>query len=380
MKRKIINPREGWEKKMIENHFTWHSVGGKYWDESACYEFTSDEIDTLEDATNELHSMCINAVQYVIDNDLFYLFKINPEFIPHIIDSWNRDTPTIYGRFDFSYDGINPPKMLEFNADTPTSLYEASIIQWDWLEDFNKDYDQFNSIHEKLIEQWKYNKGRLNDGLLYFTSIKHNDEDLVTTAYLQDTATQSGIDTSFISLEDIGWDDETKRFVDLDNNDISNIFKLYPWEWLTNEDFGKNILVDNECIWIEPSWKMILSNKAILPILWEMYPDHKNLLPAFFEHKEMVGDYVIKPILSREGANVTIIKNGEVYLKSDGEYGDEGIIKQQLCELPCFDGKYPVIGSWVVGGDSAGIGIRESSNLITDNLSQFVPHYFINKQ
>ena len=265
-------------------------------------------------------------------------------------------------------------KMLEFNADTPTSLYEAGIVQWFWLQDFDKNKDQFNSIHEKLIAYWKYLKVYLQPGKLHFTCLKETLEDLTNTEYMRDCAAQAGLDTKLVFIDDIGWDENAKQFVDMEDESIRNIFKLYPWEWLAAEEFGKNILEDtNQIFWIEPSWKMILSNKAILPILWELNPDCEYLLPAYFEENGMK-NYVKKPILSREGANIEMVKHYGTIEKTDGEYGEEGFVYQQLFELPEFDNNYPVIGSWIIGQDAAGIGIREANNLITDNKSRFVPH------
>ncbi len=135
-----------------------------------------------------------------------------------------------------------------------------------------------------------------------------------------------------------------------------------------------NILLDvNRAFGIEPAWKMILSNKAILPILWELYPDHPNLLPPYFEAGKL-NSYVKKPILSREGANINMVKDGEILQASQGEYGKEGFIFQELFTLPNYDGNYPVIGSWTIGQELAGMGIREPKSLITDNQSRFVPH------
>jgi glutathionylspermidine synthase len=126
---------------------------------------------------------------------------------------------------------------------------------------------------------------------------------------------------------------------------------------------------------IEPPWKLILSCKGILPLLWELFPDHPNLLPAYFTEERLPGDRVIKPLYSREGANVRIVRGGEV-ITSGGSYGREGTICQQYLPLPCFDGNYPVVGSWVIGGEPAGIGIREDRSEITTNSSRFIPHYF----
>lgn len=381
MIRNKVTPRKDYISKIEKLGFNFHTISDeKYWDENVNYAFNSKQIDELETATNELYEMCINAVQYVIDNNLYSQFEIDRKFVPLIENGWNNELPSIYGRFDFAYDGINPPKMLEFNADTPTSLFEASVIQWDWLGDTNKTLDQFNSIHEKLINYWKELIEYLYDDVLYFTCVKDNPEDLITVEYLRDCAIQAGIKTDFIYLEDIGWDEHDKSFVDIDQYHIRNIFKLYPWEWIINEEFGDNLLRDvNNTIWIEPIWKMILSNKAILPILWKLYPNHKNLLPSYFTVDELNGfDYVKKPLLSREGANIEIVVNGKSVESSVGDYGEDGFIYQKFNSLPNFEGNYPVIGSWIIGGESAGIGIRETKTLITDNLSRFVPHLIKN--
>jgi glutathionylspermidine synthase len=373
MIRNNITPRNNWQDAVEKLGFGFHTSDVAYWDESAYYTFTSGEIDQLEKATITLWELCLGAVQHVIDNKLYSKFHIPENFIPYIETTWNDDHPAIYGRFDLCFKN-GKIKMLEFNADTPTSLYEAGIVQWFWLQDFDKNKDQFNSIHEKLIAYWKYLKVYLNPGKLHFTCMKETLEDLTNTEYMRDCALQAGLDTKLIFIDDVGWENNSSQFVDLEDEPITNIFKLYPWEWLASESFGANILQDsNKAFWIEPAWKMILSNKAILPILWELYPDNEYLLPAFFEDNGMK-DYVKKPILSREGANIEIIKHYGSVEKTGGEYGEEGFIYQQLFELPDFDGNYPVIGSWVIGQEPAGMGIREAKNLITDNKSRFVPH------
>jgi glutathionylspermidine synthase len=152
------------------------------------------------------------------------------------------------------------------------------------------------------------------------------------------------------------------------------LFKLYPWEWMVREEFGAH-LIEAGMVLIEPPWKMILSNKGILPILWELFPGHPNLLPAYFEAGRIKGDSVEKPLYSREGANVTIHAGGTTR-HSLGTYGAEGCIHQAYAPLPNFGGGYVVIGSWIVGETAAGIGIREDSSPITRNTSRFLPHYF----
>jgi glutathionylspermidine synthase len=201
-------------------------------------------------------------------------------------------------------------------------------------------------------------------------------EDETTVAYLLDTALQAGLSASMFLIDQVGWDGE--KFVAPDEQPLTSVFKLYPWEWMVREEFGRH-LGARSVIWIEPAWKMLLSNKALLPVLWSLYPHHPNLLKASWTQSELGPAWVRKPLLGREGANITLHQPGRV-LETEGEYGEEGFVYQDLAPLKSFGGKYPVIGSWVVGheeGDAAaGIGIRESDIPITTNLSQFVPHLF----
>jgi glutathionylspermidine synthase len=376
MQRITIPPRNNWQKAVEQLGFGFHTTNVPYWDESAYYAFSMDEILYIEKTSAELWDLCLGAVQHVIDNNLYHLFAIPEAFIPNIERTWNEDHPSIYGRFDLCYrDG--QVKLLEFNADTPTSLYEAGIIQWFWLQDFDKSKDQFNSVHEKLIGYWKYAQPYLYPGIVHFTCVKQSLEDLTNVEYIRDCAIQAGLDTRLLFIDDVGWDANDQVFVDMQDQPIKNIFKLYPWEWMVAEEFGTHILTDkNRALWIEPAWKMILSNKAILPVLWQLYPDCPYLLPAYFEPDRLT-DYVKKPILSREGANIELIKGNTVLQQTEGEYGEEGHIYQQLFTLPSFDGNYPVLGSWIIGQEPAGMGIREANNLVTDNLSRFIPHLII---
>jgi glutathionylspermidine synthase len=373
MQRESRVPRVDWPAKVEELGFYFHSMDGVYWDERACYHFTAGEIDTLEAATTELHKRALEAVARVIEKRDFARFAIPEAFHGWIERSWTAGDASLFGRFDLSWDGTGPPKMLEYNADTPTALLEASVVQWYWLQDVFPHADQFNSLHEKLIERWKVLRAQLPAaGALYFTGDTHSEEDTGNLDYLRDTAMQAGIDARSIDIAGIGWDG--KRFVDLDNRAMSSLFKLYPWEWMVREEFGKNLIGGSLRV-IEPPWKMLLSNKAILPILWEMFPDHPNLLPASFEPGRFATDYVKKPLYSREGANVSITAGGRT-VEAPGDYGEEGFIWQAYHELPVFDANYTVIGSWIVGEEAAGIGIREDATPITRNSSRFVPHYF----
>jgi glutathionylspermidine synthase len=374
MERLPLTPRQEWEELVERAGMTYHTIDGElYWDESACYRFTAAEVDTLDLATAELQRLCIEGAERIIRENLFGRLGIPERCIPDIVRSWERDEPSLYGRFDLAFDGSAPPRLLEYNADTPTSLLEASVVQWFWLRDRFPDADQYNSIHEKLIASWKEWPG-LAGKVLHFACARESAEDLGNLEYLRDTAIQGGIETRRLFIEEIGWDSATGCFVDLDEEPIHNLFKLYPWEWLVREDFSR-YLSEASLTMIEPPWKMLLSNKGILPILWEMFPEHPNLLEASWDDRPLAGDYVRKPLLSREGGNVLIRRRGE-WIGTSGTYGEEGNIYQRYVELPVFDDNYPVVGSWVIGGEPAGIGIREDRSEITTNGSRFIPHYF----
>lgn len=373
MRRIAIPARNHWKESVERLGLGFHTTNVPYWDETAYYSFTMDEILRIEDATAELWEMCLTAIQYVIDRKRYELFHIPAAFVPLLERSWKEDHPSLYGRFDLCYKE-GRLKLLEFNADTPTSLYEAGIVQWFWLQDFDENKDQFNSIHEKLIEQCRFLRHYLYPGPLHFACLRGTLEDLTNTEYLRDCAIQADIETNFLYIEEIGWDPGQQIFVDNASRPIRNLFKLYPWEWIAGDEFGENIALDkNRTLFIEPAWKMILSNKAILAVLWELFPGHPHLLPAYFASGRLM-NYVKKPILSREGANIDMVMGEEVICRTGGEYGGEGYVYQEMFQLPDFGNNYPLIGSWIIGREPAGIGIREAGGLITDNLSRFVPH------
>ncbi len=372
MQRHRCQPRPAWREKVEQIGLSYHShETGPYWDESACYELTATEVDTLETAARTLHSLCLDAAEAVIQNRWWQRLGIPEIAIPSILRSWERDDFSLYGRFDLAYDGQSPPKLLEYNADTPTALLEAAVAQWFWLQETHPGADQFNSLHERLIEAWRRFAGQT----VHFSSIQQHEEDEQTVLYLRDTAEQAGIRTRPVYIEDIGWDRRANCFVDLDNQPIHHCFKLYPWEWLWREEFGPH-LTQEPVRFIEPAWKMLLSNKGLLPILWELFPDHPNLLPAHEEAAPLGDSFIRKPKLSREGANVAWIEHGVAIEETEGDYGEEGFVYQAVAALPEFDGNHPVFGVWIVDHEPAGLGIREDTRRITGNLSRFIPHFF----
>jgi glutathionylspermidine synthase len=394
MRRLTTSPRHDWQVRVERIGLTYHTLadGTPYWDESAYWQFSAAEIDRLEAATNEIQRLALAAGDVILNQDRLAQMGIPASAGAAIRAAWNGEPPALYGRLDLAYDGATV-KLLEYNADTPTGLVEAAIAQWYWLQDCFPGSDQWNSLHEKLVAKWKDLKDYVIDPVHFADA--GSEEDRMTVAYLRDTAQQAGLHTHRIGMHEIGWDAKRLRFVDLDDHPMNTLFKLYPWEWLLKEPFGVHALETmppasalreygprkdrrawGSMLWIEPIWKMMWSNKALLAILWELNPGHELLLPAYLDGPHDMKSYVRKPVLGREGAGIAVVRDGTVVEGTlTGESAD-GYVYQQLASMATAAGNTAVFGSWLIDGEPAGMGIRESTGLVTNNTSRFVPHLF----
>ncbi|MCW8107288.1 glutathionylspermidine synthase family protein [Alteromonas ponticola] len=389
MLRLASSPRPHWKKQARDFGFHFHTLYGEpYWDESAYYQFSLRQIEQdLEAPTEELHQMCLHVVNEVVkDEQLLTKLAIPQQHWELVRQSWFQQQPSLYSRLDFVYDGSQPAKLLENNADTPTSLYESGFWQWLWLADkvdageLSRQADQFNSLQEKLIARFKEIAAFYHIDQMHFACCKGTDEDRGTVQYLQDCASEAGLTADFVFIEDIGIGD-TGYFTDLKDQPITDCFKLYPWEFILNEEFAR-YLPQAAVNWIEPPWKTILSNKGLLPLLWKHFPDHPNLLPAYFygdqiSHSSEPLRWIKKPLFSREGANISLLAAGSETQLSDGPYGEEGFILQAYCPLPRFGDHHTLIGSWLVDDQAAGISIREDASTITQDTSRYLPHIIL---
>ena len=405
MQKTPLSERPNWRDHARDVGFTFADMHGEpYWDETSAYAFTLDQIETdIEDPATELHAMCREAVAQIIASEqLMEGLAIPEEHRDLVAESWRSEDPEIYGRFDFSYNGNGPAKLLEYNADTPTSLYESAAFQWQWLEDqlaagvLPERTDQFNGIHEALVA--RFAEVFEADSDLHFTAVAGNPEDYGTVEAMGWAAREAGLGAHYCDLDKIALS-EDGQFLDDEDRRIAVLFKLYPWEDLLRDEYAAHI-AGSGCLFLEPAWKAVLSNKGLLPVLWQMFEGHRNLLPAFFERDiaeamsgqgsaapecaaafdraqaQLATGHVRKPILSREGASVSIYKAGEIIEQSTNtDYAEHPRIIQAYAPLPKFDGFRPVVGAWIVGQTCAGIGMREDRSRITQDLSRFKPHY-----
>ncbi|MFK4132155.1 glutathionylspermidine synthase family protein [Pseudomonas luteola] len=386
MKRIGTSERPFWQEQAESFGFKFHTIDGeRYWDESAYYQFSLSQIeDDIESPTKEIHDMCFDIVSMAVaDEEILKKLHIPETFWEQIRYSWLQGHPHLYGRMDFSYSGTGPAKLLELNYDTPTSLFESAFFQYVWLSSMIESgrlpahADQYNSIQERLTQAFAQIPSLPMP--LYFASVKDSHEDYGTVEYMRDIAHSTGIYTKMIAIEDIGYDSERKLFVDLDGENIPSLFKLYPWEHIFEDEFGKYV-PSSSTLFIEPTWKSVISNKGILPLLWEKFKGHPNLLETYIDtnpSKPLKSGWVRKPFFSREGANVEIKISEDINIKVDGPYTDAPFILQEFSPLPKFGNNYTLIGSWVVGDAPCGIGIREDDSLITKDSSRFLPHIIL---
>lgn len=454
MKRVERPVRPAWAQRIAEEGLVYHQTTlpngttRSYWREGAAYSFSAAEIVLLEEAAATLFDMLVQAGDYIIAhnqqdadgtmiNILMQRMQIPPAFYPAITASWNQEPPcqSVYGRFDICFGGsdhpdpsMRVPRLYEFNSDTPTSLLESAITQWyAYVDTKSKGEDQWNGIHEALVEAWKRNLGLLEQQLGFkpkvtflFSSEDDSHEDEMNVAELAETCQQAGYQVRMEYIEQVQLASDGRFYLapqgtrpqdsyeagELEHLDVC--FKLHPWEMLWNSDplWVEAIVSDMARVgqhdqdgnytggtyWIEAPYKALWSNKAILAILWDMFGDPNSslydpekaryLIPAWLEDKQPnnLGSFVRKPIFGREGANVQFVQGGTVVNQgTDQQYGSEGFIVQQLAELPEFttaDGETmrPVLGIWLIDGVPAGMGIREDTSAITGNTSFFISH------
>ena len=212
---------------------------------------------------------------------------------------------------------------------------------------------------------------------LHLAGMTGNTEDSGTLAYLQDTASQAGLATTMIDIESVGLRDDG-HFVDLDDRPIELAFKLYPWEWMFHDAFGAK-LPGAPTRWIEPPWKAILSNKGILPLLWEMFPKHPQPAAGLFRGRPESSN--ARQLVRAQAALLARGRQrhaGQRRYDACGAGGGltawTGFIRQAFAPMPSFSDQYPVLGSWLVDHTPCGLSIREDESPITGNTSRFVPH------
>jgi len=351
---------------------------------------TEEEVTNYYEAVNELYDMFVEAGEYIIENNLFHEVGIPFNLIDIIKESWSEDLHWhIYGRFDLAGGIDNKPiKLIEFNADTPTALFETSIIQWTILKANNLDESsQFNGVYEALIDNFKrivtlQEDVSQFDGLyegwkFLFTSIRDNIEEENTVRLLQHIANEAGFDTEFAYIDEIEFDPQDGIFFNDINYELW--FKLIPWEDIALEEpelamILTQIINNQKAIIFNPAYTLMFQSKAILKILWDLYPNHPLLLETSFEPLSNKAQ-VVKPIFGREGGSVTILdaNNNTIIKDINRDYDNHKMIYQEYVEFPSdSQGNYYQAGVFFAY-EACGLGFRKGGKIL-DNMSKFVGH------
>ncbi|MCP2013295.1 glutathionylspermidine synthase [Deinococcus sp. HSC-46F16] len=385
MQRRTLLPRPNWETRLQEVGMTWYAPTPEhpvpYWGEEGYYAFTPGQIEELKRDAQDLTNMVLETTGVAIEGGRLGELGIPAFLHPAVRESWDRDDPTLYMRLDLAYDGRGRARLLEVNAQTPTSLVEAAVCQWQWLEDrlergeLPAGTGQWNTIHEGLGEQWAYLVRERGVTQAHFSSAR-DVEDIATVTYLRDLAGAAGVTGSFLAADEVGTSPQEPFLLDTWTLPIRNLMWLWPFEYAW-ESRDSSFLATTQTRFIEPLWKAVTSSKGLLALLHERYPDSGLVLPASLTPGRLGANVVRKPLYSREGQNVQL--PGEA--ATAGAYGDLPLVEQAYVELPTFpagDGpRYPVLGVWVAGDEVCGMGIREGRGRVTDNRATFAPHVVI---
>ncbi|EPW0562723.1 glutathionylspermidine synthase family protein [Campylobacter upsaliensis] len=376
------------EKNYLESiGFSWHTDedGSDYLDNKLIC-VSKNEANAYYEAANELYDMFVAAAQNVIDNNRFDELGIPFNLIDAIKMSWENEVHWhLYGRFDFAggLDG-KPIKLIEFNADTPTSLFESAILQWAMLKQNNLDeHLQFNSIYESLMDNFK-RLITLDESVeefeehyrgwkILFSSVAGNKEEELTTKLLAHIAKDAGFECDFAYVDEVEFGEEG---IFKNGVNYEYWFKLIPWEEIAIEEgelamLLTQIMRNQKAIILNPAYTLLFQSKGILKILWELYPNHPLLLESSYEPLQGK-DFVRKPMFGREGANISIIKDDVKLQENIGPYGNNKMIYQQYYELNSSENEYYQAGVFFAY-EGCGLGFRKGG-LIIDNASKFVGH------
>ncbi|WP_086253201.1 MULTISPECIES: glutathionylspermidine synthase family protein [Campylobacter] len=388
MKLKKIKPLDNGYLESIG--FGWHTdLDGSRYISNELVSITQDEAEAFYEATNELYDMYVAAAEYVINNDLFHELGIPFNLVDTIKASWENDVHWhIYGRFDLA-GGIDgkPIKLIEFNADTPTSLFETAIIQWAMLKFNNLDEAaQFNDVYEALVENFKRLVTLQEDTSTFdeyyegwkilFSSIAGSVEDENTTRLLESAARDAGFECDFAFVDEVSFDDENGIFWNEQNWEYW--FKLIPWEMIAIDESDlaliiKNIIKNQKAIILNPAYTLLFQSKGIMKILWDLYPNHPLLLESSFEPLKGKKQ-VKKPFLAREGANVSIINSdGSIEIQNDGEYASGKFLYQEFADFAKDENGDSYQAGMFFAFEGCALGFRKGKDII-DNYSKFVGH------
>ena len=343
------------------------------------------QADDLLRAADELYEIMVASVPEDLPDDFLCQLGIPENLWKLVRHSWNDERHWhLYGRFDMAQtpDG---PKLIEFNADTATSIPETAILQWASLAAAGKhNAAQASGLYEALVaqfKQWRDMNADLEPSLV-LTYMEASAEDRTNCEVVAQAAQEAGFNTHLCPIDQInvtvfGEDRGIWAQVGVEQwQRFSFMYKLIPWEqlaWeepevitdLENLSFTRTIMVVN------PAYTLLFQSKGMLAWLWQNYPHHPLLLETSFT--PLTGKYIAKPFFGREGQNVEVVVNGESVTHIAGEYDQQPLVYQQFCDFPQDQAGNLYQAGVFWAGEACAIGYRRAEGIIT-NTSQFLAH------
>ncbi|MGI1604150.1 bifunctional glutathionylspermidine amidase/synthase [Klebsiella michiganensis] len=348
-------------------------------------------------ATNELHLMYLHATDKVMkDDSLLALFDIPKILWPRLRLSWQRRRHhMITGRMDFCMDerGL---KVYEYNADSASCHTEGGLILEQWLKQgyYGTGHNPAENLLDELAGAWKHSRARPFVHIMQDKDLEEN----YHAQFIQRSLTQAGFESKILfGLDELRWD-AAGQLIDADGRLVNCVWKTWAWETAieqvrevsadeyadvpirtghpNNEVRLIDVLLRPEVLVFEPLWTVTPGNKAILPVLWSLFPNHRYLLDTDFVVNEQLAEsgYAVKPISGRCGNNIDLIgPQDEVLDKTSGQFFDRKNIYQQLWCLPKVDGKYIQVCTFTVGGNYGGTCLRGDDSLVVKKESDIEP-------
>lgn len=311
MQRLTVEPCPDWHDRAEAAGFSPAAAG---WQEAAAWRFSAADIEALGDAAQRLEDLCLDWVEEIVGHGDYSAFGLPDATCSLIEESWHRQDKNLLGRIDLVWNGRDAPRLLRYAADAPAGLHDAAQMQAEWLDCHCNHCDQFNGIHEMLVEAWKH--FGLWGHRVHFTASRDDAAGRTTADYLRSTAQAAGLETAWLSLDELRWNG--KRFTDQSAKPITVLCKACPWDELLQHPLNANLHSAGMRL-IEPAWKLLLTQDATLPGLRAAYPDDEHLQPT--------------------------------------------------ATLP---GTAPVLGLWIVASRACGLSISEHD----ETGAHFVPHMF----
>ncbi|MGR8921138.1 MAG: glutathionylspermidine synthase family protein [Gammaproteobacteria bacterium] len=336
----------------------------------------------IKHAANELHAMFMHATHHVMEDDArLARFNIPRALWPKIHQSWNnRRTHMITGRLDLSVSarGI---KVYEYNADSASCYLECGNIQREWARHYGvaDGRDAGEDLFADLCAAWRVSGV---DGDIHIM-LDDDPEERYHALYMKAAIEQAGLSCRLLDgLAGLTWDDGG-AVVDRDGRPIRWVWKTWAWETAFEEiraqlEGGENdkvtvaprladVLLRQGVMVFEPLWTAIPSNKAILPVLCELFPDHPNLLETRYELSDdlRARGYAVKPIGGRCGSNVAVVnRHDDVVAATEGRFDNQPHIYQELFPLPRIGDYYVQHSAFVVDGHYSATCVRVDPGLV----------------